>query len=216
MNRTVREWMFRILILLVGLTIAHLGVTLFILAELGSDPFNVMIQGLFRTFGGSLSFLTHGRVHIAVSLLIILILLIADRGYVKIGTALCMICGGPIIDFFTLLFTPLAVQTFPLPARIAVLAAGCVILACGMTVVIKSDAGTGPNDLVAVVISEKTLKRFSIIRILVDLCFVLIGLALGGTAGIGTVICAFLVGPVAGWFLPVSERVISGILKRVK
>jgi uncharacterized membrane protein YczE len=34
---------------MVGLTIAHLGVTLFLLTELGSDPFIVLIQGLFRT-----------------------------------------------------------------------------------------------------------------------------------------------------------------------
>ena len=36
-------------LLLVGLCIAHLGVTLFLLSNLGSDPFNVMIQGLFRS-----------------------------------------------------------------------------------------------------------------------------------------------------------------------
>ena len=49
MRRSFREWLIRILILMVGLTIAHLGVTLFLLTELGSDPFNVLIQGLFRT-----------------------------------------------------------------------------------------------------------------------------------------------------------------------
>lgn len=30
-----------------------------------------------------------------------------------------------------------------------------MILALGMTIVIKSEAGTGPNDLVAIVISDK-------------------------------------------------------------
>ena len=49
MRRSFREWLIRIIILMVGLTIAHLGVTLFLLTELGSDPFNVLIQGLFRT-----------------------------------------------------------------------------------------------------------------------------------------------------------------------
>ena len=103
MNRSIREWTVRIVILLAGLAIAHLGVTLFLLSDLGSDPFNVLIQGLFRTLSRilSVSWLTHGRVHISVSLLIIVILLVVDRGYIKIGTALCMIFGGPIIDFFT-------------------------------------------------------------------------------------------------------------------
>ena len=35
-------------LLMIGLAIAHLGVTLFLLADLGADPFNVLIQGLFR------------------------------------------------------------------------------------------------------------------------------------------------------------------------
>ena len=197
---------------MVGLTIAHLGVTLFLLTELGSDPFNVLVQGLYRSFSTFLPSLTHGRVHIAVSLLIILILLAVDRSYVKIGTALCMVCGGPIIDYFTSVFAALSIPGRPLPLRIAVLAIGCVILAYGMTLVIKSDAGTGPNDLVAVIISDKLHKRFSLVRIIVDVCFVALGMILGGTAGIGTVICAFLVGPVAGIFLPINGRLVAQIL----
>ena len=34
-----------------------------------------------------------------------------------------------------------------------------------------------------------------------------IGLALGGVLGIGTVVCAFLVGPAAQLFFPVSEQI---------
>ena len=53
------------------------------------------------------SVLSHGRVHIAISLLIVLILLFVDRSYLKIGTALCMLFGGPIIDGFSRLLQPL-------------------------------------------------------------------------------------------------------------
>ena len=214
MKRPVKEWTARVLLLLAGLVTAHLGVTLFLLTELGSDPFNVLIQGLFRTSSSitGWGFLTHGRVHIAVSLLIILVLLLTDRSYIKIGTLICMVFGGPIIDFFTMLLNPLDLQLSPLPVRIAVLAAGCVILAFGMTVVIKSDAGTGPNDLVAIVLSDKLHKKFSIVRMLVDLSFVGIGWLLGGTFGVGTLICAFLIGPVAGFFLPVSEKLVNRFL----
>jgi uncharacterized membrane protein YczE len=216
MKRYFREWLIRVIILMIGLTIAHLGVTLFLLTELGSDPFNVLIQGLFRTLSSltGWAFLTHGRVHIAVSLLIILALLLTDRSYIKIGTLLCMVCGGPIIDFFTLLLTPLFADISALPVRIIILAFGCVILAYGMTIVIKSDAGTGPNDLVAIVISDKLHRKFSIVRVAVDVCFVAAGWLLGGTFGLGTVICAALVGPVAGIFLPRNEKIIKKLLNR--
>ena len=214
MKRSGREWALRVLILMVGLTIAHFGVTLFLLSELGSDPFNVLIQGLFRTLSGLTGspLLTHGRVHMAVCFLIILILLGLDRSYVKIGTILCMFCGGPIIDFFSMLLAPLGISGASFIVRIPVLVLGCLILAYGMTIVIKSDAGTGPNDLVAIVISDKVKKRFSVVRIIVDVCFVVCGFLMGGTVGIGTVICAFLVGPVAGWFLPVNGRLVDQIV----
>lgn len=205
------------MILLIGLTIAHFGVTLFLLADLGADPFNVLVQGIFRTISSVTGWaaLTHGYTHAAICFLIILVLLVVDRSYIKIGTILCMVCGGPIIDVFTrvlsFLFTPERTLWFKLP----VLAAGCAILAFGMTIVIRSDAGTGPNDLVALVISEKIHAKFSILRVVVDTSFVVAGFLLGGSFGIGTIVCACLVGPVAGFFLPRSEKLVESALKRL-
>ena len=214
MKRSAKEWALRVGILLAGLCVAHLGVTLFLLSDLGSDPFNVFVQGLFRSLDRALSlpWLTHGRTHVGVSLLIILVLLFADRSYIKIGTALCMLFGGPIIDFFTNLLSPALAGLTALPLRLCMLVAGCVVLAFGMTIVIRSDAGTGPNDLVAVVLSEKTGWKFSLTRIGVDAFFALTGWALGGVLGLGTLICMFLVGPVAGFFLPVNGRWIEALV----
>lgn len=214
MKRTPRETVLRAIILFIGLLIAHLGVTLFLLADLGSDPFNVLVQGLFHSLLNltGFPFLTHGRVHIAVCFLIILVLLIVDRTYVKLGTIICMLCGGPIIDMYSFILEPLFGNMNGLAGRLLMLVAGCVILAYGMTIVIKSDAGTGPNDLVAVVISDKLHSKFGITRIAVDVCFVIAGYLLGGLVGIGTIICAFCVGPVASYFLPVNERIIGKVL----
>ena len=216
MKTNMKELLIRVILLMIGLTIAHFGVTLFILADLGSDPFNVLVQGIFRTISGILnwSFITHGRVHIVICFLIILALLAVDKSYVKIGTIRCMIFGGPIIDIFTVVLAPIFSISDSLIFKIVLLALGCVILAYGMTIVIKSDAGTGPNDLVAVVISDKSKKKFSIVRIIVDVSFVVIGFVLGGSLGIGTIICAFCVGPVAGHFLPINEKLVQGVMKK--
>lgn len=217
MKRTLQETLLRVAILLVGLTIAHLGVTLFLLANLGSDPFNVLVQGIFRSLQEltGWTFLTHGRTHIVICFLIIVVLLFIDSHYIKTGTILCMICGGPIIDVFTVLLTPLFPTDSSLIYKILMQVLGCAILAYGMTIVIKSDAGTGPNDLVALVISDKRNWKFSIVRIIVDVSFVAIGFMLGGSIGIGTIICAFCVGPVAGVFLPVNQKLVEKILTLV-
>lgn len=216
MKRSIKEWGIRIVILMIGLTIAHLGVTLFLLSDLGSDPFNVLVQGVYRTLERLTGwpFLTHGRTHVGISLIIVLVLLIVDRHYIKIGTGLCMIFGGPIIDLFTKLLEPLLGSQSAFVFRLLMLVAGCVILAYGMTIVIRSDAGTGPNDLVALVISEKKEWKFSIVRIAVDAFFTLVGFLLGGVAGLGTLICMFLVGPVAGFFLPVNGRLVERVIKK--
>lgn len=211
-----RETLLRLVILFVGLTIAHLGVTMFLLADLGADPFNVLVQGLYRGLDSmsGWAFLSHGRVHIAVCFLIIIALLIVDRSYVKLGTIVCMVFGGPIIDLFSLLLAPLFAMVSSFAVKLLLLALGCVILAYGMTIVIKSRAGTGPNDLVAVVISDKLRKKFSIVRVIVDFSFVAAGWLLGGVFGIGTLVCAFLVGPVAGIFLPINEKLIEKTLRK--
>ena len=210
-KQTLRMWTVRVVLLLVGLTIAHLGVTLFLQADLGSDPFNVLIQGLFRFIPWP-AFMTHGNVHVGVSFLIILVLLVVDRSYIRIGTLLCMILGGPIIDMFTVVLASVIHSASPMAWRLLALVLGCVILAFGMTIVIKSEAGTGPNDLVAVVISDKLKKKFGTIRIIVDVGFALAGFLLGGTLGLGTIICACLVGPTAQIFLPFSEKLCGSFL----
>lgn len=217
MKRTPKELLVRVVILMAGLIIAHLGVTLFLLADLGADPFNVFVQGVFRTLEKAFThpLLTHGNVHVVLSLAIIAVLLFIDKSYIKIGTLLCMIFGGPIIDFFTWLLTPVYAAVPALWFRVVSLLLGCVILACGMSIVIKSDAGTGANDLVAVVISDKLKKKFSIIRVIVDFSFVLIGFLLGGKFGAGTLVCAFLVGPAAGFFLPRVEKRIGSVIRRI-
>ena len=216
MKRSLKETIARLVVLLIGLTIAHLGVTLFLLADLGSDPFNVLVQGIFRTIQtiSFLGFMTHGYTHMAMCFLIMLILLFVDKSYIKIGTIVCMFCGGPIIDFFTAFLGGFINSGNPFAMRILTLAAGCVILAFGMTIVMKSDAGVGPNDLVAISISDKLHKAFGKTRIVVDVSFVVIGFVLGGSLGIGTIICAFLVGPVAEIFLPFHEKWIPPVIKK--
>ena len=59
-GRTAADWAKALSILLAGLAVAHLGVTLFLLSELGTDTFTVFIQGLSHlsglTVGQQLSF----------------------------------------------------------------------------------------------------------------------------------------------------------------
>lgn len=213
MNR-LKEVAVRLCVMLVGLTIAHMGVALFLLANMGTDSFNVLVQGTFRLVQRitGWGFLTHGRVHIVMSLILVLINLILDRPQVRSGTIVCMIFGGPIIDMHTLWLEPLLGGMTDIVPRLLILVLGCFFLGYGTSIVINSRAGTGPNVLLAVVLSEKLKARYSIVRMSEELCFVIVGALLGGIFGVGTLICAFLVGPVTGYYLPKNKKLAARML----
>lgn len=203
-----REWLIRLGFLTLGLTIAHLGVTLFLLSDLGTDAFTVFANGLAHTTGVSV-----GLCHSGIQCVLIIAMALFTRGYIKTGSFVCCLLGGPIIDGFTWLLGGLVSGASPIAARALAMVAGCVILSIGMALVIASDAGTGPNDLVAVILTDK-LRRFQFrtVRIACDLLFILAGWLLGGTVGVGTVAAAFLVGPVVQFFRPIHQRMLDRAL----
>ncbi|MCC8045481.1 MAG: YitT family protein [Clostridiales bacterium] len=200
-GRSLVGWCEALIVLFLGLTVAHLGVSLFLLTDLGSDPFTVMVQGIALTAG-----VTVGTIHVIICTLLMVIMLLTTKGYVKPGTVICAFCGGPIIDFFSWILAPFLSGESPMVLRLLGVVLGCVILALGMSIVINSEASTGPNDLVAIILSDK-LERFQFrwVRIVCDLCFLVLGFALGGVVGVGTLVAAFLVGPCVQLWLPVTK-----------
>ncbi len=204
------EWLFRLVLMLIGLTVAHLGVTLFLLPALGSDPFTTFVQGLARVFGVSV-----GTAHVATLLVLMTVMLLTTKGYVLPGTVVCSFCGGPIIDLFSWLLRDHIAASGPMWLRLAAMLAGVVVLAAGMSLVIKSDAGTGANDLLAVILTDK-LERFQFrwVRVACDVFFAASGFVLGGVLGIGTLAAALLIGPVAQYFFPLMERFVKTAVAR--
>ncbi len=207
-KRTVKQWALGLFVLLIGLTIAHLGVTLFLLSALGTDTFTVLVEGLAKTIGISI-----GTCHVAVCVVLMVVMFFTTKGYVKPGTVLCAFCGGWIIDFFMWILGDMIHAQSHIAVRIAAMLIGCVILAFGMALVMRSNSGTGPNDLVAMILSDKLNKKHNIafrwVRIACDVLFVAVGFLLGGTVGAGTLVAAFLTGPLVQIFLPIHGKMIN-------
>lgn len=207
-GRSAADWARALIVLLIGLTVAHLGVTLFLLSALGTDTFTVFIQGLSRVFG-----LTVGTVHVIVLCLLMVVMLLTTKGYVKPGTVVCAFCGGPIIDLFTWLLQGSINEWSPMVLRVASMLVGCVVLALGMSIVINSNAGTGPNDLIAIILSDKLPSiEFRWVRVACDLFFVAAGFLLGGTVGVGTIVAALCTGPLVQSWLPRTAVPIRAVL----
>ncbi len=213
-KRSLKQWIQGLILLFVGLTIAHLGVSLFLISELGTDPFTILIQGIASTVGLSI-----GTCHVIALISIMVIMLFTTKNYIKPGTVVCAFFGGWIIDIFLWLFDGMVTETSPLWSRLVILILGCIILSFGMSLVIKSNSGTGPNDLIAIVITDKINEKrekkiqFRIVRILCDILFAVCGFLLGGIFGIGTIVAALLIGPVVQFFLPISEKIAKNFIQ---
>lgn len=207
-SRSLKGWIKALAVLLSGLVIAHLGVALFLQSSLGTDTFTVFIQGLSRLTG-----LTVGTVHVIILCALMLVMLLTTKGYVKPGTVVCAFCGGPIIDFFSWLLRDAVNGASPMAVRILSMLAGCVILSLGMSVVINSNAGTGPNDLIAILLSDRLPRiQFRWVRVGCDLFFVVAGFLLGGTVGAGTIAAVCLTGPLVQFWLPRSALAVQAVL----
>lgn len=207
-----KEWWIRLALLTIGLIIAHLGVTLFVISNLGTDTFTVFASGVSH-----ISKISIGLCHSGIQCILIILMILFTKGYIKTGSFVCCLLGGPIIDFFKWILERFLSAQSPIVIRYVAMIAGCIILSIGMALVIESDAGTGPNDLVAVILTDK-LKRFQFrtVRIACDLFFVIVGFALGGTVGVGTLVAAFLIGPVVQFFRPLHAKNIERILRKDK
>lgn len=125
-GRSAADWIRALLVLLFGLAVAHLGVTLFLLSDLGTDTFTVFIQGLSRTVH-----LSVGTVHAIVLCILMVVMLMTTKGYVKPGTVVCAFLGGPIIDLFTWMLGAWINADAGMPIRIGSIFDGtsCAVLA---------------------------------------------------------------------------------------
>lgn len=97
-KRTAIQWAEGLLTLFVGLVIAHLGVTLFLIAELGSDTFTIFIQGLAKTCGLSI-----GTCHVIILILLMVVMAIFTKGYVT----------GPLVQRFLPVSKRIIQKCFP-------------------------------------------------------------------------------------------------------
>ena len=175
--------------LLVGLVLFGTGLWLGLQAQLGVGPWDVLTGGLSQHLGTPF-----GLTGIGIS---VLVLVIAVRAGVRpgVGTVLNAVLVGLVIDL--LLGTPLldGLGGRPLVLRAAVTAAGILTVAAGSAVYLGAQLGPGPRDGLMVAIGRRTGWSLGAARGVLECGVLLIGIALGGPVGPGTVAFALLIGP---------------------
>jgi uncharacterized membrane protein YczE len=174
-----------------GLVLYGFSDALMLLAGLGVDPWDVFHQGLSRRFG-----LGVGTWAIIVGA-IVLALWIPLRQRPGFGTVSNVVVVGLVID--------LCLATIPTPhgltLRIVTLLAGVGLNGVATGAYIGAGLGPGPRDGLMTGLAARG-HSIRVVRTAIELTVLVVGWLLGGTVGIGTVVYALAIGPLAHIFIP--------------
>ncbi|MEV6943571.1 hypothetical protein AB0N07_16560 [Streptomyces sp. NPDC051172] len=185
----------RLIQLYVGLALYGVSSALLVEAGLGLEPWGVLHQGLARLTG-----LTIGVVSIVVGAAVLL-LWIPLRQRPGLGTVSNVFVVGLAMDG-TLALVP-AVHS--LAVRIPLLLAGILLNGVATGLYISARFGPGPRDGLMTGLHRRTGRSIRLMRTAIEVAVVATGFTLGGTVGIGTVLYAVSIGPLAQLFLRVFD-----------
>ncbi|PSL00209.1 putative membrane protein YczE [Murinocardiopsis flavida] len=184
----------RLVQLAVGLYLFGLGCALPMVSGLGANPWDVLHQGLAQQTGltvGTWTIIMGGTV---------MLLWIPLRQRAGIGTFSNVVVVGLSVDV-SLWWLP---EVEGLPARIAALLLGILVLAIGTGCYIGARLGPGPRDGLMTGLAAKGWSVRAA-RTTVEVSVVVLGFLLGGTVGVGTLLFAVAIGPLAQVFLPLLD-----------
>jgi len=174
-----------------GLVLYGASGALILLAGLGNDPWDVLHQGLARRLG-----LGTG-VWVCLVGALVLLLWIPLRQRPGLGTLSNVVVVGAVIEvMLRLLDTPDA-----LGARAALLLVGVLLNGIATGLYIGARFGPGPRDGLMTGLAARGLSLRAV-RTGIELTVLVAGAALGGTVGVGTVVYALAIGPLAHVFVP--------------
>jgi hypothetical protein len=192
----------RLVQLWTGLVLYGLSLALVVRAGLGLAPWDVLHQGLARVTGLSIG------TWVVLLSVVVLLLWIPLRVRPGIGTLSNALLVGTTLDLWLWLLP----EPDGLPLRIVVLAAGVGLNAVATALYIGARLGPGPRDGLMTGIAARG-HSVRAVRTAIEGSVLLLGLVLGGTAGVGTVVYALGIGPLVHPLLPrltVAPRQVAG------
>lgn len=179
----------RAIALVAGLAVFALGIALQVEAGLGLGPWDVLNQGIEERTP-----LSFGTANIAVA---IVVLVLAWRLGARVGpgTVANAVLIGVFVDLALATDAVESLSERSLETRSALLVAGILLVGIGSALYIGAAFGAGPRDSLMLVGARRTGRRIGLVRVVLELAVAVLGFALGGTVGLGTVLFAVGIGP---------------------
>ena len=176
--------------LVLGLLILGFAIAASIRADVGVAPWDVFHPGIAEATG-----LSFGTVVVGVGLVVLLAWIpLGQRA--GVGTVINALSIGFIADFALWLMP----EPEHLAVRIGLLVLALAAFGVGAGLYIGSGLGPGPRDGLMTGLTARGYRLW-IVRTVMELTVLLVGWALGGSVGVGTVVIAFALGPLTHFSL---------------
>ena len=173
-----------------GLFLFSCAIVALLESDLGLSPWDVLNQGI--QFHTPLSF---GAANVVIGLLVLCVAWALGQPP-GIGTVANAVLIGVFIELLLAVPAIDDLDGQPLALRIGLLAFGLVLFGVGTGLYIGAAMGAGPRDSLMLVLSRRTGARIGIVRAAIEISVLVVGIALGGTFGVGTIAFAVLIGPI--------------------
>ncbi len=196
-----------ILIAAVGVFFTATGAVFNMCAGLGNDCIGIVYDGMRVFFGLSQAEL--GTASNIVNVALVVLLLFIGRRYISAGTLVYFLPYGFFAGIAGQLYNVLAFGD-SVVNNIFFSVVGCLSLYFGVATYITVDIGVDPFTGLVLLLTEKLKKEYRYVKIGFDLVMILIGWALGGKAGVITLLTALTAGPCIQFFHQKIKRVLVG------
>lgn len=183
------QFLKKILVVCIGEILLAFGIVFNLSANFGNDAITVFYDGLRKTLGISFGFATN-----MINVTLLIIILFFGRKYINIGTLIYALPLGSIINFVFKIYPNFNIP-YTIGGRIISAVIGCLLLFIGLSCFVAAKIGMDPWNGLTLLLCDKTGKQYRFFKVLIDIIALVLGLALGGVAGITTVVAAILGGP---------------------
>lgn len=178
--------------LLIGLVLYGVSLGLMVRGALGLAPWDVLHSGLTHYVPLDL-----GEVIVVMSL-VVMLFWIPLREKPGLGTVANALMIGPSAD----LTMALVHEPSSLAVRALLTISGIVLCGLATALYIGAQLGRGPRDGLMTGIARRTGWSLRMVRTGLEVTVVVLGLLFGGSIGLGTLLFALSIGPLAQAMLP--------------
>lgn len=195
----------RILGMIAGVVVIGVGIAVFKFSHLGNDSISALNLRI-----AELSGLPFSIENVVMNLCLFVPQLIWGRRYIGLGTIINSFCIGFIVTFTSEVMTAAFGTADTLPVQLFWVAVGVLVVAFGCSLYQTADLGVAPYDALSLMMADRLPVPYFGCRVFTDALCAVIAFVLGGLIGLGTLICAFGLGPFVQFFTKhFSEKVLQ-------